>query len=136
MARIRQYTHRFNTWDQTTSAVTANGPILQHLEVPNTKLINLSGNVRSLVMEQAALDARKQEITKLLKQYMQEGDTLTDLLRTGVRQHFGYRNEKLVEFGIQPLRTENRKKKARKAAEASAAVAEKTTAPLDSDPEQ
>lgn len=123
MARIRQYTHRLNTWDQTTSAVTANGAPLQYLEVPNTKLINLSGTVRSLILEQAAIDARKQEITKVMKQYMQEGDTLTDLLRTGVRQHFGYRNEKLVEFGIDPLRPENRKRKARKAAEAAQADA-------------
>ena len=124
MARIRQYTHRLNTWDQTTSAVTANGAPLQHLEVPNTKLINLSGTVRSLILEQAAIEARKQEITKLMKQYMREGDTLTDLLRTGVRQHYGYRNEKLVEFGIDPLRPENRKRKARKAAQADAAASE------------
>lgn len=122
MARIRQYTHRLNTWDQTTSAVTANGVALQHLEVPNTKLFNLSGTVRSLILEQASLDARKQEITKLLKQHMQEGDTLTDFLRTGVRQHYGYRNEKLVEFGIDPLRPENRKRKARQAAEAAEAA--------------
>ena len=53
-----------------------------------------------------------------------------------MRQHFGYRNEKLIEFGIQPLRTENRKKKAQKTAEATAPVAETTAAPMDSEPEQ
>jgi hypothetical protein len=72
---------------------------------------------RGLVLEQAALDARKQEVTIRLKQLLQEGDTLTDLLRTGIRQHYGYQSEALVEFGIQPLRPAGRPRKARKPAE-------------------
>jgi len=131
MARIRQYTHRFNSWDQTTSAVTTNISAFQHLEAPNTKLLNVAVTCRGLVLEQAALDARKQELAKTLKQLIQEGDTLTDLLRTGVRQHYGYRSEKLVEFGIDPIRPENRKRKARKAAKEAQAAAEapETAAP-------
>lgn len=116
MPRIRQYTHRFNTWDQTTSAVAVKVD-LKHLEVPNTKLQNLAVEGRGLVLEQAALDARKQEVTSRLQQLLQEGDTLTDLLRTGVRQHYGYQSEKLVEFGMQPLRPEARKAKAKKSPE-------------------
>jgi hypothetical protein len=102
MARIRQYTHRFNTWDQTTSAVQMK-EALQHLTVPRVELQDFALEGRSLVLEQAALDARRQELTVRLKQVLKAGDTLTDLLRTGIRQHYGYQSEALIEFGIQPL---------------------------------
>ncbi len=102
MARIRQYTHRFNTWDQTTSAVQMK-EALQHLTVPRVELQDFTLEGRRLVLEQAALDARRQELTVRLKQVLQAGDTLTDLLRTGIRQHYGYQSEALIEFGIQPL---------------------------------
>lgn len=131
MARIRQYTHRFNTWDQTTSAVAAKDA-LKHLEVPKVQLQDLAVEGRSLVLEQATLDARKQEVTVRLKQLLQEGDTLTDFLRTGIRQHYGYQSETLVEFGIQPLRTVSRSKKARKQPEPPAP---ETAPPTDSSPD-
>ena len=110
MARIRQYTHRFNTWDQTTSAVQMK-EVLQHLTVPRIELQDLTLEGRRLVLEQAALEARKQEVTVRLKELLQQGDTLTDFLRTGIRQYYGYQSEALVEFGIQPLRNVGRKKK-------------------------
>jgi hypothetical protein len=131
MARIRQYTHRFNTWDHTNSTVAAKDA-LKHLEVPNGKLQNLAVEGRGLVLEQAALDARKQEVTVRLKQLLQEGDTLTDFLRTGIRQHYGYQSETLVEFGIQPLRTAGRPRKALKP---SKPPAPETAVPTDSSPD-
>jgi hypothetical protein len=134
MARIPQYTHRFNTWDHTNSTVAAKED-LKHLEVPNVKLQNLAVEGRGLVLEQAALDARRQELTVRLKQLLREGDTLTDFLRTGIRQHYGYQSETLVEFGIQPLRTAGRLKKARKPPEPPKPPAPETAAPTDSSPD-
>lgn len=130
MARIRQYTHRFNTWDHTNSTVAAKDA-LKHLEVPNLALQNLAVEGRGLVLEQAALDARKQEVTVRLKQLLREGDTLTDFLRTGIRQHYGYQSETLVEFGIQPLRAVGRPRKAKP----PAAPTPETAAPADSTPD-
>lgn len=131
MARIRQYTHRFNTWDQTTSAMEPK-EALQHLAVPRVGLQDLAVEGRSLVLEQAALDARKQEATVRLQEVLQEGDTLTDLLRTGIRQHYGYQSEALVEFGIQPLRPVGRPRKAPKPPEPPLP---ETVAPTDSSPD-
>jgi predicted secreted acid phosphatase len=108
---------------------------LKHLEVSNGKLQNLAVEGRGLVLEQAALDARKQEVTKRLKQMLREGDTLTDFLRTGIRQHYGYQSETLVEFGIQPLRPENRLKKSRKSRKPTEPPAPATAAPTDSSPD-
>jgi hypothetical protein len=104
MARIRQYMHRINAWIQGTSALDANATDVPHLIEPKTRLQDLTTEVQGLSLEQATLDARKGEVTKLLQQRLQEGDTLLDFLRTGVREHYGYRSDKLIEFGIQPLR--------------------------------
>ena len=131
MARIRQYTHRFNTWDQTTSAVQMK-EALQHLTVPRVGLQDLALEGRRLVLEQATLDARKQEVTVRLKEVLQAGDTLTDLLRTGIRQYYGYQSETLVEFGIQPLRNVGRKRKPKPV---PPPPAPETAAPTDSSPD-
>lgn len=134
MARIRQYTHRFNTWDHTTSVVEAKEP-LQHLTKPKVELQELAVEGRSLVLENAALDARKQEVTVRLREVLRKGDTLTDFLRTGIRQHYGYQSEALVEFGIQPLRTAGRPRKSRKPAEPPKPAAAEAVAPTDSTPD-
>lgn len=134
MARIRQYTHRFNTWDHTTSVVESKVP-LQHLTKSKVDLQDLATEGRGLVLEQAALDARKQEVTARLKQVLREGDTLTDFLRTGIRQHYGYQSETLVEFGIQPLRAAGRPRKAKKSAKPAEPPAPETAAPTDSSPD-
>lgn len=104
MPRIRQYMHRINGWIQGTSAVDANATDIPHLIDPKSRLQNLTVEVQALSLASSALDARKGEVTKLLQQKLQEGDTLLDFLRTGAREHYGYRSDKLIEFGIQPLR--------------------------------
>jgi hypothetical protein len=129
MARIRQYTHRFNTWDQTTSAVQIKEN-LQHLTVPRVELQDLTLEGRGLVLEQAALDARRQELTVRIQEVLRQGDTLTDFLRTGIRQHYGYQSEALVEFGIQPLRNVGRPRKPK-----PPPPSPETTAPADSSPD-
>lgn len=134
MARIRQYTHRFNTWDHTTSAVESKEP-LQHLTKPKVELQDLAVEGRSLVLEHAALDARKQEVTVRLQEVLRKGDTLTDFLRTGIRQHYGYQSETLVEFGIQPLRTAGRPRKAKKSVKPAEPPAPETAASTDSTPD-
>jgi hypothetical protein len=64
--------------------------------------------VRALSTEQAVLTAGKQETSKRLKAALRKGEGLADFLRTGVRQVYGYGSEKLVEFGMQPIRPRSR----------------------------
>jgi hypothetical protein len=66
--------------------------------------------MRSLSGEQAILTSRKQVVTAQIQEFFRQGQTLLDYIQTGVRQHYGLSNEKLVEFGIQPLRTKARLK--------------------------
>jgi hypothetical protein len=85
-------------------ALAANASELPHLEAKRTRLDELLIEVKSLTAEQASLASRKQDVSKRLAEVMQEGKTLVAFLDVGVKQHFGNRSEKLVEFGMQPFR--------------------------------
>ncbi|MEA2558885.1 MAG: hypothetical protein QOH06_389 [Acidobacteriota bacterium] len=39
-----------------------------------------------------------------MQQLIEEGDQVVRVVREAVKDHYGKRNEKLVEFGVQPLR--------------------------------
>jgi hypothetical protein len=58
-------------------------------------------------MQQEALPA-KQEVSRRLAELMQEGNKLVTFLDAGVKQQYGNRAEKLVEFGLQPFRSRPR----------------------------
>jgi len=104
MAKVRRYLNRVNGWDQTATAIEANAVDLPHLEMPRAQLAGFSAEVKSLIVQQGALTASKQEATRRVQQLMRDGDALVDFLRTGVRQRYGKESEKLAEFGLQPFR--------------------------------
>jgi len=54
--------------------------------------------------QQVAFQASKQESSKQLQKLLTEGKSMADVLRTAVKNHFGSREEKIVEFGVQPFR--------------------------------
>jgi len=110
MARPRKALNVVTDWDQSASAAEANAAELPHLEAPRIKLQGLSTLTRNLLVEQSALSARKQDVTRQLEKALREGQALTDFIRTGARAQFGPTSEKLVEFGMVPFRGRSRKK--------------------------
>ncbi len=44
-----------------------------------------------------------------LMEALRAGNVIADLVRTGIREHYGAGSEKLVEFGIEPFRSRKRK---------------------------
>jgi hypothetical protein len=86
-------------------ALAANSEELAHLEVPRNQLSAMSSQIKDLAADQASLTADKQEVTKRLGELVQAARKLLTFVDTGVRQHYGNRSEKLVEFGIQPFRS-------------------------------
>jgi hypothetical protein len=74
-------------------------------------LVQIDGvltDVKDLTAQQASLSADKQEISKRLAERMREGERLMAFVDTCVRQRYGNRSEKLVEFGLQPFRPQPR----------------------------
>jgi hypothetical protein len=95
-------------WEQTNVSVAANINEVPHLEAPRAKLQTTLEEVRSLLTQQDLHAAAKQQVSQRLRILLADGRKLATFLRTGIKEHFGNRNEKLVEFGIQPFRRRKR----------------------------
>ncbi|HKH45548.1 MAG TPA: hypothetical protein VKM72_12865 [Thermoanaerobaculia bacterium] len=94
--------------DLRSKALAANRAELPQLEITLGKLDALLGEVNSLRAQQASLTAAKQEVSKRLAALLSEGQKLMTFVDAGIRSHYGSRAEKLVEFGLQPFRSQPR----------------------------
>ena len=97
-------------WQLLTQTLAPNIENAQHLEPPRAQLEAMLIKAQELRAQQKALTASKQEISRQLQTLILDGQKLANLLRVGVKQRFGNRSEKLVEFGIQPFRGRKRAK--------------------------
>ena len=105
MAKKKTRQSDFTTeWEQLIATLTANAADLPHLEAPRNKLQGFLDEFRSLSQEQDLHDANKQTTSKRLETLSADAKKLATFLRNGIREHYGNRSPKLVEFGIQPFR--------------------------------
>jgi len=115
MGDVRLYMNRVTWWENLDTAVSTNQ--VPNLEGSLPKLRDKSKRMRELYAQHSALGATRQVITQEMQQLIEEGDQVVRVVREAVKDHYGKRNEKLVEFGIPPLRAiaekkrRNRKKK-------------------------
>jgi septal ring factor EnvC (AmiA/AmiB activator) len=103
------YKGKVEDWERLNERLTANAPELAHLEGTRARLEAMMAQARQIAATQAAQMAAKQQASQALKTAIAEGDRLANLLRAGVKQHYGIRAEKLTEFGVKPFRGRNRK---------------------------
>jgi hypothetical protein len=99
-------------WERLATSMGANPAQFPNLETERAQLVQLLLLARELVLQQAAFTANKQDVAKRLDTLLTDGRKLATFLRVGVKQKLGNRSEKILEFGIQPLRTRSRKLKA------------------------
>jgi predicted secreted acid phosphatase len=86
------------------TALAANAADFPNLEPKRMRLNEVNAEASSLTAEQASLAARKQEVSKRLAVIMKEGNKLVAFVDVCVKEKYGNRAEKLVEFGLQPFR--------------------------------
>jgi hypothetical protein len=79
-------------------------PGLEHLQPLCGKFIIILGRTNELTMQQAALSANRQAISKELRQLMSDGQRYAAVLRRALKAHFGPRAEELTAFKLQPFR--------------------------------
>jgi len=91
-------------WGQLSTGLTANAADLPHLETHRVQLEGIVTQASNLLSEQKALAAMKQDVSRRVEALLEEGTRLASFLRHGVRQHYGTRSEKLVEFDLLPFR--------------------------------
>lgn len=89
----------------------ANTEDVDHLEKHLGRLETFLSQVDEIEKQQAALTASKQEASKQLRTLLVDGTKVATFIKAGLREHYGNRAEKLVEFGLQPFRGRPRKVK-------------------------
>jgi hypothetical protein len=89
-------------------ALAANKEELPHLEGIRLKVDGTLVEMKDLTAEQASLTASKQGVSKRLATSTSEALKLLTFVDAGIREHYGNRAEKLVEFGQQPFRSQPR----------------------------
>jgi DNA repair ATPase RecN len=105
MQRETTYTGIMGELRRTLDAFNANaGGELGYLETQRNRVSTLLDRAAELARQQAALTATRQDVSKRLKTTIEEALRSLTALRVALKDHFGPRSEKLVEFGIQPFR--------------------------------
>jgi hypothetical protein len=90
------------------AALAANSTELEHLEGMRLRLQRLVEEAQEIAQEQAALTASKQAATNRFQDLLSEGLRSATGLERMLLEFYGPGAEKLVEFGIQPLRGRRR----------------------------
>ena len=104
MAREPKYGTTLNGWERLLTSMEANAQDFPQLETYRTQLRSMLETARTAAAQQAAMDAAKQDATKRLQSLLTEGRKLATFLRGGVKQRYGDKSEKLVEFNLAPAR--------------------------------
>lgn len=90
------------------SAIQEYGEEIPELLPSNDRLADKLDKIRELLIEAAALQARKQETVKQLNLLQEEAARLMTHLHSGIKQHYGIRSEALAGFGMKPFRGQKR----------------------------
>lgn len=105
MSKSNSFAETVTGWEELLTALEQNSADLPQLEIPRQRLQTLIDQIKGFAAEQAALTASRQIATSRVEYLLAQGRKLATVLRTSVREHYGNRNDKVVEFGLQPLRT-------------------------------
>ncbi|HEV7507601.1 MAG TPA: hypothetical protein VGS07_22140 [Thermoanaerobaculia bacterium] len=104
-SKILRQKEKFQVWRNVATATATNASELTGTEARLSALESVLTEVDKILSEQAAFQASKQMTSQRLKALVNQGDKLTTVLKAMAKQHYGNGNDKLVEFGIQPLRS-------------------------------
>jgi len=74
------------------------------LALPLATLDGFLALLRDLTTEQARLTAAKQDVSQRIAELIDRSQKLLTFVDLGVKDHYGNRSEKLVEYGLQPFR--------------------------------
>ena len=91
-------------WGQLSSGLKANAADLPHLEGHRVQLEAIVTQAQDVLSQQKAQTASKQDLSRQVEALLDQGSKIASFLRHGVKQHFGNRSEKMVEFDLLPFR--------------------------------
>jgi uncharacterized protein (DUF1778 family) len=103
-ARSTRQGDRFQVWRKVAASAAANAADLPQVAITLGSLEKVIADADKVVLDQGAFQASKQMASQRLQALLDQGDKLTTVLKTIIKQHYGSGSDKLVEFGIQPFR--------------------------------
>lgn len=98
------YTGVLGSWRELLPPLAAHAGDLPHLEGLRAKLVGLLNRADEIIHRQGLLAADRQELTEELRSVLTSGQRTAAHLRSGVKEHYGPRSQRLSEFGLQPFR--------------------------------
>jgi len=104
MAREPKYGTTLNGWQRLLTSMEANAQDFSQLEAYRTQMQGMLDAARQAAKEQTSMAAAKQDATQRLNDLLVVGRKLATFLRGGVKQRYGDKSEKLVEFDLAPAR--------------------------------
>jgi len=102
------YAAMMRQWELLLTSVTANAADLPYVSEYRAQLeVELAG-LKEAIQRQTTLQAAVQQETREVEGFLQRGNVLAVNIKAGVRTRYGNRSDKLVEFGMRPLRSRRR----------------------------
>lgn len=100
-----RYADHIKEWEDLSASLATVATDLPQLDLQRNALTAFLSQARDLTLQQAGFQASKQKISVQLRTAMAEGMKVATALKVNLKQIYGNRNEELVKFGIQPLRS-------------------------------
>ena len=110
------YADIFQDWDGLIAAARKTLEALPEIEPLLRTMERIAADTKKLKGDQDELQARRQKVTQDLQEKIREGRDLSIMLRGIVRSRLGPRNERLVHFGIAPIRKRGSRSRGKAAA--------------------
>lgn len=104
MARETTYKGIWGDWQGLLTKLEANLGEIPQIEPFRVKLAAILVQVLGISRQQDAMRASKQEASKQLRELITEGSRVAAVMRVVIKDHYGPREEKIAEFGLQPFR--------------------------------
>ena len=95
-------------WEMLLATIRASAAGLPGLEAFIAPLEALLAAAKELTVRVETSRGIKQQETQQRRALLQEGKNLTSRIRAALKAHFGLQNERLVEFGVRPIRSRSR----------------------------
>lgn len=95
-------------WETLLAKIRASVAGLPGLEAFIAPLEKLLADAKEMTARLETTRGIKQQESQQRRALLQEGKDLTSRIRAALKAHFGLQNERLVEFGISPIRSRSR----------------------------
>lgn len=103
MRNTKMYSTKVNAWEVLVSSLMAKLGQMPFLEVFLAQLTTIIASARSAVLEQEAARAQFHAAIGKRQEIEREGEEIRGRIAAYLKGHYGFRNDELREFGLNPL---------------------------------